>query len=232
MKIALVGYGKMGRKIEDLASLQGHLVVAKVTSSDWNDQAIEDADVCIEFSTPDSAIQNIRRIIEKNKPIVIGTTGWYDHLESIRLLVEESGAGAVYASNFSLGMNVFTELIKAATALFCPFTEYDVAGIEYHHKEKKDAPSGTAKELAQMIKQRMFLPDDFAFSSVRCGSFPGIHTVLFDSSVDSVSLTHEAKNRDGFALGAIRAAEWIVDKKGFFPFSFCVQDLIRNNYEK
>lgn len=207
MKLALIGYGKMGKRIEALASERGHEVVARITSGKWDLEGIKEADVCIEFTKPEAALENIRRLIELKKPVVVGTTGWYDKVDEVKTLVEAHDGALIYSPNFSKGVALFLDLVAKAAG-FLP--EYDVAGIEIHHNQKKDIPSGTA--LAMVKRAGRSIP----ISSVRCGTIPGTHTVLFDSPCDTITITHEAKNRDGFALGAIEAAAWLRDKKGFF----------------
>lgn len=233
MKIALIGYGKMGRIIEECAQKLGHQIIAKISSKNWEDSEIATADICIEFTNPESALDNIRRIAKLKKPLIIGTTGWDHHLDQVTSIIDNENIGAVYSSNFSLGMNLFKEIVDFTSKLLNPFPQYDIAGIEYHHHQKKDRPSGSAKALSQVIEKNIDRIDQLPFSSIRCGSISGTHTILLDSSSDSITLTHDAKNREGFALGVIQAAEWLKDKKGLYPYSQCVQELIKGAiYEK
>lgn len=207
MKIALIGYGKMGKLIEEVALERGHEIVARVNSQGtW--EGVENADVCIEFTNPESVMENLRKIALMGKNVVVGTTGWYDQLEEVKEMM--SGVGVLYAPNFSVGVNILMQILKYSAHLINDFEQYGVSGIEYHHTQKKDAPSGTAKMIAALFGKK------FEFASVREGSIPGIHTTIFDSSEDKISITHEAKGRQGFAKGAVEAAEWLCGKKGFY----------------
>jgi 4-hydroxy-tetrahydrodipicolinate reductase len=225
MKIALIGYGKMGQMIEKTALSRGHSIVARMTSSPWDLEALRQADLCIEFTHPESVLNNIERIAELKKEMIIGTTGWYDKLEQVRLLVEENQIGALYSPNFSMGVNLLFEIVSQASRLMSLFEEFDVAGIDYHHNRKKDSPSGTAIELARIIENEM--KRNVSLSSVRCGAILGIHTILFDSLDDTISITHEAKNRESFAKGAVWAAEWLHGRKGLYTFARCMQEIIK-----
>lgn len=227
MKIALIGYGKMGKMIEKVALNFGHDIVACINSqnSDWDN--VEVADVCIEFSEPESALINLRRIAKLKKPAVIGTTGWYDKISEVETIVNEHNIGVLYSPNFSIGVQLINNMIAYASSLMNHFTEYDVASIEYHHNRKKDAPSGTALEIARIIEENIDRVEKLAISDVRCGSIPGTHTVLFDSPCDTITISHVARNRDGFATGAVFAAEWLVKKKGLYRFSDCFKDLAK-----
>ncbi|MCH9613556.1 MAG: 4-hydroxy-tetrahydrodipicolinate reductase [Chlamydiia bacterium] len=197
MKVGLIGYGKMGRLVEALASS-----VAEP----------HEADILIDFSHPDAVIKHLEMAIELKKNLVIGTTGWYDQLDQVQTMVEKAGIGVVYGPNFSIGVYLMGELVKRAHELMEKFPEYDIAGVEYHHKHKVDSPSGTALSLG------------VPFSSVRVGSLFGTHTVLFDSPEDTLEVTHRAKGREGFAKGALKAAEWILGKKGFYHFDHYLKD--------
>jgi 4-hydroxy-tetrahydrodipicolinate reductase len=226
MKIALVGYGKMGKMIESIALQRKHTIVARLDSSDWDEKEIQEADVCIEFTTPNAAVDNICRLASQQKPIVVGTTGWYHLLPTIAELTEKQQVGILYGPNFSVGIHLLLEIIPAMARLINPFEEFDVAGIEYHHRQKKDLPSGTADAIAHAIEAEMPRIEKVNFSSVRCGSFPGTHTVLFDSPNDTLTISHSARNRESFASGAILAAEWLIGRKGLFTFSDCVRSLL------
>ncbi len=186
----------MGTMVARLAEERGHQVVG----------VLDEADVCIDFSSASCVVQHIREACEAAVPIVVGTTGWEADLPVVQTLVEKSGIAALYAPNFSLGIAFFRKLLKVARA---QLADYEIAGIEWHHQQKKDAPSGTACAIAKELD----MPTPF--SSVRCGSIVGKHSVYFDSPSDTITLTHEAKNREGFALGALKAAEWILDQKGW-----------------
>ncbi|MGE0104918.1 MAG: 4-hydroxy-tetrahydrodipicolinate reductase [Blastocatellales bacterium] len=223
MNIALVGYGRMGRMIEGIATSRGHSVVARfdidnnIDASGLTAENLAEVDVAIEFSVPETVIPNMRRLIELQVPTVVGTTGWYDRLDEIRTLVQAKNAALVYGANFSIGMNLFLRLISQAAELFARYAEYDPFLIEQHHRFKKDAPSGTALAIAGRMRAAYGERTPNAVS-VRAGHIPGIHEVGFDSEADTVTLTHNARNREGFAAGAVVAAELIRDKKGFYEF--------------
>ena len=225
MNIALIGYGKMGRTIEELAMSQGHHIVGHFSNHIGDIEALKLADVCIEFTQPDATIENIRKIAPFNKKIVIGTTGWTHQLDILKELVETHQLSVIYSPNFALGVNIFQEILKQASKLFNKFSEYDVAGIEYHHNQKKDSPSGLATHIRDTIESNMPRLTHLPFSSVRCGDIFGIHTLMFDSPFDTITLTHTAKNRLGFAAGALQAADWLQDKQGLFTFNDCIKDI-------
>jgi len=206
MKIALFGHGKMGKMVEKMASDLSHSIVD-----------IQDADICIDFSHHTVVLQHVQQAAETQIPIVIGTTGWEAGIESAKEIVKRYAIGALYSANFSLGVAYFQQLLKQARALF---SEYEIAGVEYHHSQKKDAPSGTAKTLASALKMKT------PFTSVRCGWITGKHEVIFDSPFDTVTLIHEAHNREAFARGALTAAEWLQNKKGWYTFD----DMLRSLY--
>jgi 4-hydroxy-tetrahydrodipicolinate reductase len=224
MRVAIIGYGKMGRMIEQVAAARGHEVIARfdihnnVNGGGLTSQSLRDVEVALEFSTPDAAVHNIRRVIELGVPIVVGTTGWYSQLEAIKALVEDRQGTMVYAPNFAIGMNLFLKIADYAAGLFAQFEEFDPLIIEHHHKRKKDAPSGTALVMAQHLEahysERTPRP-----VSVRAGYEPGTHTVGFDGEAETITLTHVARSRFGFAAGAVLAAERIIGKRGFYRFS-------------
>ncbi|MGZ3633459.1 MAG: 4-hydroxy-tetrahydrodipicolinate reductase [Parachlamydiaceae bacterium] len=218
MKIALIGYGKMGQTVEKIALQRGHTIIAKICSEQWNDNDIEEAEMCVEFTEPNSALKTISRLIQLKKNLIIGTTGWYDQLPTLQKLVEEHQIGALYSPNFSTGIYLLQNILKHAAALMNRFPDYDVAEMESHHRQKKDAPSGTAIAIAETIRQELTRMDTIPISNLRCGSIPGTHSVIFDSSCDTITITHEARNREGFALGAVQAAEWLQGKKGLYTF--------------
>jgi len=229
MKIALIGFGKMGREIDSIAREQGD-VVARIFDSRQSvrPEALADVDICIEFSTPDAVLQNIRAAIEARRDIIVGTTGWAQHLPEIKNAVTESGL--LHSSNFSLGMNVFFRVVKHSAELMNRRTEYDPYVQEIHHREKVDSPSGTALTLARILvegidRKKQILgkppegkisPDMLHVSSTRAGLFSGTHTVGFDSEADLIELRHVAKSRRGFALGALTAARWLRGRKGVY----------------
>jgi 4-hydroxy-tetrahydrodipicolinate reductase len=229
MKIALIGFGKMGREIDSIAREQGD-VIARLFDSRHavKPEALADVDVCIEFSTPDAVLQNIRAAIEARRDIIVGTTGWDRHLPEIKNNVRESGL--LYSSNFSLGMNIFFRIVKRASELMNRARDYDPYVQEIHHRQKVDSPSGTALSLAQIVidgidrkKEILSKPPDgrinaemLHVSSTRAGFISGTHTVGFDSEADLIELRHVAKSRRGFALGALTAARWLRGRKGVY----------------
>ncbi|HWQ33430.1 MAG TPA: dihydrodipicolinate reductase C-terminal domain-containing protein [Blastocatellia bacterium] len=224
MKIAIIGYGKMGRMIEQAATERGHQITARfdidnnVRGAGLTAETLASADVAIEFSTPESASDNIRRLIELRVPTVVGTTGWYGQLDEIRALAAQHEAALVYGANFSVGMNLFFKVAQYAAALYSRFAEYDPFLVEHHHKFKKDAPSGTALVIENLMRESY--GDRMPHSlSIRAGYAPGTHEVGFDSEADTVTLTHTARSRQGFALGAVVAAEKIVGRTGVYEFS-------------
>lgn len=237
MKIALIGYGKMGKTIERIARERGHKIVSVIdidNIADFHSEAFKSADVAIEFTAPHVALDNIRRAFEAGVPVVCGTTGWTEHLSTIKKETEEKGSSFFWSSNFSIGVNIFIVLNKHLAKLMNRFPNYNVEMTEVHHTQKLDAPSGTAITLAEGImeeldrktcwsKEQETRPEAIAIKSVREGQVPGIHTIVYESDVDSISITHNAKSREGFALGAVIAAEFLADKKGFFT----MRDLLK-----
>lgn len=234
MKIALIGYGKMGKEIERCASEKGITVSAIFDENKpVSVNGIIDADVCVDFSIPSAVIYNVGVYAAAKKNAVIGTTGWLDHLDKINAAVHNSGIGVVYASNFSIGVNVFMQIIAHAAERVNAFEDYDAYIHEIHHNQKLDSPSGTALSLAKILLEKIkrkkslltetskgkIAPEQLHVTSSRTGAVPGTHTVGFDSSADTIELTHTARNRSGFALGALFAAQWIQGKKGLFTMS-------------
>lgn len=232
MKAALVGYGQMGQMIERLAPefdievAEKYWDVRPFRKTDEVRRALENVDVLIDFSVPDIAMDNIRTGLALGKQIVIGTTGWMHKLDEVKKEVEDAGAGLVYASNFSLGVNLFYKLVRQAAAIMSKFNDYDPILEEKHHRFKKDAPSGTAIEIRNLVQAEY--PDrELPVTAVRGGYIPGTHTVMFDSKVDNITLSHCARSREGFARGALIAALWISGKKGLFHFSDIVDDVLK-----
>lgn len=241
MNIALIGYGKMGQEIEKVALERGHQIVCKV-DIDENDKfhspEFKSADVAIEFTTPKSALNNYRKAFESNVPVVSGTTGWLDDIDEIKNECNNNGKTFFYASNFSLGVNLFFAVNKYLSKLMNNFPAYEVVMEETHHIHKLDAPSGTAITLAEDIIANIERKNSWALyndtddnksdiieiKDYREGEVPGIHSVVYESEVDSIKITHDAKSRRGFALGAVLAAEFTKDKKGFLG----MQDLLGN----
>ena len=230
MKIALIGYGKMGKSIEEIALSKGHEIVLKIdasNTSDFTKENIQKADVAIEFTGPDTAFENISKCIQWAVPVVCGSTGWLEHFEKAKKLCEENKGCLLYASNFSIGVNLFFEINKQVAALMEPYENYDVTMTETHHTEKKDAPSGTAISLAEQIlaqigRKKKWVNDssseasDLIIRSERIDPAPGTHTVSYESAIDSIEITHTAHTRKGFAGGALLAAEFANQKIGIF----------------
>lgn len=225
MRIALFGYGKMGKMIEQIAQKRGHAIVARI---DETTESIDfsQMDVAIDFSTPDSAFENISACFAHQIPIISGTTGWLDRYDDAVKTCEDNEGAFIYASNFSLGVNIFFALNEYLAKMMAPLKEYDVSVHEIHHTQKLDAPSGTAITLAEGILEnsdhktwglvgRSENPD-VPISSERIGTVPGTHTITYKNTIDTIQIKHEANNREGFALGAVMAAEWILGKKGVF----------------
>ncbi len=229
MKIALIGYGQMGQIIEKIAISRGHSIVARITKKNWDSKALAQADVCMEFSHPLAALENIKKIAELKKNLVIGTTGWYDNLDEVRILVEKNQIGALYSPNFSTGVQILFEILKHASEIMASFSEYDAAGIECHHAKKQDKPSGTALEITDILEKHLPRKGKIPFSSLRCGSIPGSHAILFDSPFDTITISHEARNREGFAKGAVHAAEWVHGKKGLYTFKDCLKEYFQRS---
>lgn len=236
MKIALIGYGKMGHAIEQIALQRGHEIVSVIdvnNQEDFMSDAFKSADVAIEFSMPAVAMDNYRRAFAAGVPVVSGTTGWLEHLPEIKEACK-AGQTFFYASNFSLGVNIFFALNKYLAKIMNDFPAYDVRMVETHHVHKLDAPSGTAITLAEglidnikrknkWVEGKEPAEDEIGICSVREGEVPGIHTVIYESDVDTISITHDAKSRMGFALGAVVAAEFTCGKKGFLT----MQDMLK-----
>lgn len=216
MKIALIGYGKMGHMIESIALERGHKIVCIIDQNnlyDFESEAFASADVAVEFTTPQTAEQNIRRAWAAGVPVVCGTTGW--DVEAIRQEAQE--AGLMWSSNYSIGVNILFALNRQLAKLMVAYPDYTPHMTEVHHIHKLDAPSGTAKTLQEAIgEERLPIAD---VESIREGEVPGIHTVVWDSEVDTISISHSAKSRKGFALGAVIAAEWMKGKTGWHDFS-------------
>ena len=216
MKLAIIGYGKMGRLIEQLAPEYGFTVHACVDIGDDFGKAAG-ADVAIEFTTPEAAIGNIEKLAAMKLPVVVGTTGWLARMDSARAMVEKNGSALVWSPNFSVGVNVFLRVVREAARLLADEKEYGAWAWEIHHDTKKDAPSGTMIKLVEEMKTAGY-PRDIDVSSNRAGRHPGTHEIGFDSAADTITLRHAARSREGFARGALKAAQWIVGKQGVFEF--------------
>lgn len=236
MKIALVGYGKMGHGIEDLISESGAHEIISISYRNPADKLDKDgiakADVVVDFTSPEIVVETIKEISGMGKNMVVGTTGWYEELPKVKEIIKKSKTGLIYAQNFSIGANIFFQIVGFASALANKFGSYDVAGFEIHHTGKKDSPSGTARKLAGLIMEnfpkkkrletgrldRQIEKDELHFASLRAGRNFGYHEIIFDSAADEIKLSHSAHGRRGFAEGAIVAAEFIKGKKGIYTF--------------
>jgi 4-hydroxy-tetrahydrodipicolinate reductase len=234
MKIALIGYGKMGKEIEKIALKRGHEIVCKIdvdNQQDFESDAFRSADVAIEFTNPMVAYGNYLRAFKAGVKLVSGSTGWMaEHGDEIRRMCSEGGQTLFWSSNFSLGVTIFSAVNKYLAKIMNQFADYDVSMTETHHVHKLDAPSGTAITLAEgilsqmdrkdkWVKERATAADELPIHSIREGEVFGIHTIRYDSDVDSITITHDAKNRGGFALGAVLAAEYTVNHSGFLGMS-------------
>ncbi|MEY3425597.1 MAG: 4-hydroxy-tetrahydrodipicolinate reductase [Bacteroidota bacterium] len=235
MNIALIGYGKMGKVIEEIALERGHTIVAKISSELLlSDADLSHVDVAIEFSKPDLAVEHIHACLKLQIPIIVGTTGWSDRLEEVERAVNQTKGSLLYASNFSIGVNIFFEINKRLAQLMSGQPGYSACMEEIHHLQKLDAPSGTAITLANAILENN--PDygswvlgeekvphtnigQLGVTSYRKPDVPGTHTIHYSSSVDTLTISHEAHNRNGFAIGAVIAAEWLFGKKGIYTMN-------------
>ena len=230
MKIALIGYGKMGKAIEEIALAKGHEIVLRISQENletFTTEHIQQADVCIEFSTPHTAFANVKKCLEAGVPTVCGSTAWLEHLEEANALCLATNTAFLYASNFSVGVNLFFKINKMVAALMKLHPEYNVCMEEIHHTQKKDAPSGTAVTLAEGILEHNdvkthwvnnanTVAEALTIISKRIDPAPGMHTIQYDSDIDSITLTHTAHSRKGFASGALLAAEFLHTKKGVY----------------
>jgi 4-hydroxy-tetrahydrodipicolinate reductase len=236
MKVALIGYGRMGRAVERAAEARGHEVVARIDLEGNPEgrgitaESLNGAEVAVEFSVPEAAPANIAALAACGSDTVSGTTGWYDRLDEVRAAVERAGSGLIYAPNFSLGMQLFFRLARLAARLADGLEEYDAYVLEAHHRHKRDHPSGTARRLAEILlaelsgKERWELgppegpidPAALQVTAVRAGEIPGTHTVGLEGPDDRIEVRHEARGRAGFARGAVAAAEWIRGRSGIF----------------
>lgn len=230
MKIALIGYGKMGQAIEEIAVAKGHEIVLKINidnTEDFTASAIQKADVAIEFTGPDTALGNILKCIDNGVPIVSGSTGWLEQWEQVLEKVKEKDGAFLYSSNYSVGVNLFMEVNKYLARLMKGYPEYEVSMEEVHHTQKKDAPSGTAITLAEQILEVLpgkenwvnedsENPKELVIHSKRIDPAPGTHTITYHSLIDDIEITHTAHNRKGFAGGALLAAAFLAGKKGVY----------------
>ncbi|HMU46399.1 MAG TPA: 4-hydroxy-tetrahydrodipicolinate reductase [Chitinophagaceae bacterium] len=230
MNIALIGYGKMGKAIEEIALQKGHKIVIKIDQDNFDEftrENLSQADAAIEFTNPHSAFENIKKCIEFGIPVVSGSTGWTDKLDELKVLCQQKNSAFIYASNFSIGVNIFFEINKKLASMMDYLPDYNVTLEEIHHTQKKDAPSGTAITLAEGILEKVERkkkwvnsissnPDDLVIVSKRIDPAAGTHSIKYTSAIDDIEIIHTAHNRKGFAAGAVLAAEYIIGKKGFF----------------
>lgn len=247
MRVVIVGYGSMGHEVERALSERGHSVAARVDAAPGRGDAprltaeiAAKADAAIEFSTADAVVDNARQYASLGLSAVVGTTGWAAKLDEVASIVEGSSIGYLHGSNFSLGAHLFFALVGRAARLVDELPEYDILSWEVHHRRKKDSPSGTALSMAKaitaassrkrkVVTERLDRPiaaDELHVASVRGGEVPGIHTVLLDSLFDTVEITHSARSRGGFALGAVRAAEWLAGRRGLYTVDRFIQELL------
>ena len=230
MRIALLGNGKMGKDIEEVALQKGHEIVLKIDQPNLHEFTPENmvkAEVAIEFTGPQSAFDNVKACLDMGLPVICGSTGWTDRLEEMKHYCAEKKIGFIYSSNYSIGVNIFFEVNKKLAFLMSPHKEYEVILEETHHTQKRDAPSGTAITLAEQILEQVKRkkqwvnelsdnPEDLEIISQRIDPAPGTHSIKYSSAIDNIEISHPAHNRKGFAFGALLAAEFIKDKKGFF----------------
>jgi 4-hydroxy-tetrahydrodipicolinate reductase len=230
MKIALIGYGKMGKAIEAIAVARGHEIVARIDQNNQDQlekDYLQQADVAIEFTGPETAFNNILKCFEANVPVICGSTGWLEKLPEVKAICLEKNQAFLYASNFSIGVNIFFEVNKRLAELMAGQPQYDVTMEEIHHTQKRDAPSGTAITLAEQVMEKVNrkqewvnaesnTPDALSIISKRIDPAPGTHIINYTSPIDDITITHTAHSREGFASGAVVAAEWIQGKKGVF----------------
>lgn len=216
MRVVLLGYGKMGRMIESLAPETGVEIVARI--DDAQAPLPEEFDVAIDFTEPSAVLGNVRRVADVGKDLVIGTTGWAEQLDSVRMMAQNASIGIVYSANFSVGVNLFFKIVAEAAKSFAQQPDYEAWAYEIHHSAKKDAPSGTLLQLVDAIRDAGY-NNNVDVSSNRAGKVPGTHTIGFDSAADTITLTHTARNREGFARGALLAAKRVHGKPGLHKFS-------------
>ena len=229
MKIALIGHGAMGKLIERLAAEKGHEIAVVIDDSDAGLSVDElaaklsGADVAIDFTVAEAVRRNVEACVAASVPLVEGTTGWNASREEIGKIVREGNGAFVFGANFSIGVNLFYRIVEYAASRIAKFPEYEAFIEEQHHSRKKDAPSGTALKLKEVVSKHLNVGD---IAATRAGNIPGTHTVGFDGPADQIKLTHNARSREGFAIGAILAAEWIVGKTGFYEFSEIIDEMV------
>ena len=246
--IALVGYGKMGHIIEQIAVQRGHKIVSIVDPNcdrahkEITKDTIKNADVCIDFTHPSVIMDNLKKISSLGKNIVIGTTGWYDKMAEVEALINKNKVGAIWSGNFSIGVNAFFRIVESAASIFNNIKDYDAMIHEIHHTQKADSPSGTAEMIGKIIQKNMkrknkivtdkltrkIEPNELHISSTRVGTIPGTHEVLFDSAADTIEIKHTTRTREGFALGAVLAAEFIIGKKGLYSIDDLMNTIMQD----
>jgi 4-hydroxy-tetrahydrodipicolinate reductase len=228
VNLAIVGYGKLGRRIEQLAPEYGFDVRLKLgrgeAGTGFTRENFQGIDAAMEFSTPIACVENLERLAALGVNTVVGTTGWLDRMERVRTAVERGGSALVWSANYSVGANIFMEIVGTAARLLATENDYGAWAWEIHHAAKKDAPSGTLRTMLHKMQQSGFTRE-VNVASNRAGSQPGTHELGFDSPDDTITLRHTARNRDGFARGALRAARWIAGKKGFYEFREILPEL-------
>jgi 4-hydroxy-tetrahydrodipicolinate reductase len=229
MNLAIVGYGKMGRRVEHLAPQYGFTVGLKIGRDDgaadrFTKESFQGIDAAVEFSTPKACVENVERLAALGVNTVVGTTGWLDRIEHVRGAVQRSGAALVWGPNFSVGANIFMEIVGTAARLMAAEHDYGAWAWEIHHAAKKDAPSGTLRAMLREIEKSGY-SREVNVAANRAGSHPGTHELGFDSPDDTITLRHTARSRDAFARGALRAARWMKGKKGFYEFREILDDL-------
>ena len=231
MKIALIGYGAMGKLIRTLAENKSHAITIVIDESDANLSAtklaekLRSVDAAIDFSTAEAVRKNVEACLLADVPLIEGTTGWNGEKELIKNLIEEKRGAFVFGANFSVGVNLFYRIADFASELISKFEDYEAFIEEQHHSRKKDAPSGTALKLKEIVAAN--IRRDFSVSSTRAGAIPGTHRVGFDGNADQILLEHLARSREGFASGAILAAEWIAGRKGFYEFTDVMDEILK-----
>jgi len=234
VRIALLGYGKMGRLVEGIAVREGWEVDPKLDINDnaqgrgITPESMEGVDVAVDCSQPEAVLPNIEASARAGVHVVVGTTGWSDQRSKVEQIVRNSGIGLIYGANFSLGMNLFFEIVSHAARIVGMIPQYDAYISEEHHRAKKDAPSGTALNLLDMMRPHLANPN-LSIASIRAGSIPGTHVVGFDSAADTILLEHRARSRQGFAEGAVLAARWIAGRKGFYDFRQMFREIVGLN---